>query len=122
MAGELETWLRQRSVDWNAKQPTVRTTGEAVPFLEGDVPDVLVPAGQEFRIIGLQADPELGTVALSWRSEVGFAYHVEVSTDLGAWQRIGSTIRATRSTTDTVVNDPGMRQSADRYYRVVLLP
>ncbi|MES2983076.1 MAG: sulfatase [Verrucomicrobiota bacterium] len=119
MAGDLNAWLNQPD-NWDATPLQIQSTGAPVPYPPAEVPQVTVPLAQTFRILSSLPDGTEKNVTLSWRSENGFTYDIEASSELEAWEKIATGIDATGTTTSATVPDPNMNSSTKRFYRVVL--
>ncbi|BCX46947.1 hypothetical protein HAHE_08550 [Haloferula helveola] len=121
MAQDIVNWLGQTDSDWAPSQIT--DGGTPVPFLSAStLPAVSVPFEQTFRITS--SVPNLGTdeISLTWNSESGFSYDIEVSDGLTGWSTLATGIAATGTSTSATVPDPDIATSDRRFYRVVLTP
>lgn len=121
LASGLRAWLTQPTPGWNAKPLTYRSTGQVVPYPEADVPDVIVPNERAFRCTAASALPgQPARVRLEWNSESGFAYDIEGSSDLSAWQTLAANITAAGDSTSHELEDASREHSPRRFYRVKL--
>ncbi len=124
MAAEIKQWLEQGGSDWNLAPLTFRSSGQQVPNPPADVPDVTVPQEQTFRPTSFSEDLAQQEVTITWNSEAGSKYRVQVSEDLASdsWEEIGNLITATQASTTAVVSDPSIDGETRRFYRIVLVP
>jgi hypothetical protein len=122
LAGSLRAWLTQPGADWNAKQPTYRSTGASVPLMPGTVPDVSVPFSQQFKINTSTINAGSKQVTLSWNSEVGFTYDIQASDDLVTWQTLSEGTAAAGPITSLTIDDSRIDRTHSRFYRVLLRP
>jgi arylsulfatase A-like enzyme len=120
MAAGLRNWLTQSGADWFADPLTVRATGAIVPNPEADIPDVTVPFTQSFRLTTTALNSQAGEISLTWSSEPGFIYDIEVSGALGTWEPLLADVVASASVTSRTVPDEGITGAPKRFYRVVL--
>jgi hypothetical protein len=119
MAGELLGWLTQGGADWDAKQPTVRATGETVAYPPADVPDVEVEFEETFRVTEEEVNLVTNEVTLTWKSEAGFVYEVRASSDLVNWGAPLATVTATGVKTTWKGEDEGLGGVSGRRFYVV---
>ncbi|MBK1825614.1 sulfatase [Haloferula rosea] len=123
MASQMDDWLTQPDPDWEAHKLTLRSTGAEVDYPGPDVADVVVPFGQTFHITASSVDLSAKTVTLTWNSEAGFSYDIEVSDGLGSWSPLATDVPSGgASTTAADLADPGISLPGRRFYRVVLTP
>jgi arylsulfatase A-like enzyme len=122
LAADLRAWLTQQTTGWNAKMPTVRATGAFVPYPAASVPDVMIPPSRVFRVTNVSSNPADRSITLSWISESGFTYDIEVSSDLVSWQPLVTGIVASDITTTRAFTDPASGTHDRRFYRIRLGP
>jgi len=122
MASDLSDWLNQDTPGWQPAQVTRRSTGELVPFPASSTPVVEVDFDEEFRITGHSLDPESGDVTLTWNSEFGFHYNIEVSTDLQSWETVVGDLPAQGTTTEQTFQSTVLEEPLPYFVRISVFP
>ncbi len=66
--------------------------GSTVPDGPANIPELEIPEGQIFRILESSQDLSATEVSIEFRSDAGFTYAIEYSTNLVEWTEVASNI------------------------------
>ncbi len=137
LAADLHHWLDHGSTNpdgpadptWTPIYATYKDTFPGIaPELVGQetgpapaiIPELVIPEGEIFRV--LNADENVGSnqVTIEFRSEAGFNYAIDASSNLVDWVEIASNIAGQVGSTVHVADDPALSTATSRFYRAIL--
>ena len=84
------------------------------------IPELEIPEGQIFRVLNADENMSTDEVTLEFRSEAGFNYAIDASSNLVDWVEIASNIAGQADSTTHVADDPALSTVTSRFYRAVL--
>jgi hypothetical protein len=137
LAADLNNWLDHGSTDpegpadptWTPIFGTYKDNFPGIdPLLVGQetgpapahIPELEIPEGQIFRVINANENMVANEVTIEFRSEVGFNYAIDASSNLVDWVEISSNIPGEANSTIHIANDPAISTESSRFYRAVL--